>query len=97
MDACNQELLDAHYKASLILGEPFKHDRIFNFSSQDTTAQIQLLVPVLLDHRLTPPPDDSYSLHRKLSGAFLLCTKLRAEFNCHAIFQRIHGQYKFSD
>lgn len=92
-----QTLLDAHYQASLILGEPFKHDRLFDFGHQETTLQIQRLVPVLLDHRLTPPPDESYSLHRKLSGAFLLCTRLRAEFNCHAIFNRIYQQYTFSN
>ena len=92
-----QTLLDAHYQASLILGEPFKHDRLFDFGHQETTLQIQQLVPVLLDHRLTPPPDESYSLHRKLSGAFLLCTRLRAEFNCHAIFNRIYQQYTFSN
>lgn len=92
----HQALVDAHYKASLILGEPFKHDRPFDFGQQETTAQIQQLVPQLLDHRLTPPPEESYSLHRKLSGAFLLCTKLRAKFNCHAIFQRIYNQYHFS-
>lgn len=91
----HQALVDAHYKASLILGEPFKHDRPFDFGQQETTAQIQQLVPQLLDHRLTPPPEESYSLHRKLSGAFLLCTKLRAKFNCHAIFQRIYNQYQF--
>ena len=93
----HQTLLDAHYKASLILGEPFKHDCLFDFGRQETTAQIQRLVPVLLDHRLTPPPEESYSLHRKLSGAFLLCTRLRAEFNCHSIFQRIYQHYSFFD
>jgi aarF domain-containing kinase len=93
----SKELVDAHYKASLILGAPFKHDRVFDFGRQETTAQIQQLVPVLLDHRLTPPPEESYSLHRKLSGAFLLCTKLKAKFNCHTIFRRIYDQYTFSD
>jgi aarF domain-containing kinase len=61
------------------------------------TVRIQRLVPVLLDHRLTPPPEDSYSLHRKLSGAFLLCARLRAEFNCSVIFRRILDQYTFSE
>jgi len=70
-------------------------DELFDFGKQDTTTKIHQLIPILLDHRLTPPPEDSYSLHRKLSGAFLLCTKLGAVFNCHTIFQRIYNQYKF--
>ena len=33
------------------------------------------------------PPDESYSLHRKLSGAFLACIKLRARVPCRQLFQ----------
>jgi aarF domain-containing kinase len=93
----SKTLLEAHYQASLILGEPFKRDGPFDFGHQDMTAKIHRLVPVILGHRLTPPPDESYSLHRKLSGAFLLCTRLQASFNCHTIYQRIYQHYSFSD
>ncbi|CAI8030979.1 Atypical kinase COQ8B, mitochondrial [Geodia barretti] len=93
----SKTLLDAHYQASLILGEPFKQDAPFDFGHQDTTAKIQRLFPVILGHRLTPPPDESYSLHRKLSGAFFLCTRLQASFNCHTIYQRISQHHTLSD
>ena len=91
-----QALLEAHFKTSLILGEPFKHDRIFDFSDSDAMAKIHQMVPTILSHRLTPPPEESYSILRKYSGAFLLCSKLGAAFNCHKIFQKIYNQYEFS-
>ena len=44
----------------------------------------------MLKHRLTPPPDDSYSLHRKLSGAFLACIKLKARVPCRDLFLEVY-------
>lgn len=79
----------------MILGEPFAGDREFDFSSQDTTVRIHQLVPMLLEGRLTPPPDESYSIHRKMAGAFLLCAKLNAKINCYSTFQSAYNKYKF--
>lgn len=49
----------------------------------------------MLRHRLTPPPDDSYSLHRKLSGAFLACIKLRARVPCRDLFYSAFESHKW--
>ena len=54
----------AHADAVLILGEAFAKNEIFDFGLQDTTRRINNLVPVMLKERLTPPPDETYSLHR---------------------------------
>ena len=40
----------------------------------------------MLKHRLTPPPEYSYSLHRKLSGAFLTCMRIGARVPCNELF-----------
>lgn len=33
---------------------------------------------------------------RKMSGAFLICTKLKAKVNCKEIFEDIWKNYKFT-
>ena len=55
---------DAHIDAVLILGEAFAKDDIFDFGAQQTTKRINELIPVMLKYRLTPPPQETYSLHR---------------------------------
>jgi aarF domain-containing kinase len=89
-------MIDAHVNAVMILGEGFRTDKPFDFGAQNTTRSIHKLIPVMLKHRLTPPPEDSYSLHRKMSGAFLLCSKLRSKVYCKPIFERIWQEYKAS-
>lgn len=88
---------DAHVDAVMILGEAFGYVGQFDFGRQTTTARIQNLIPVMLKHRLSAPPDESYSLHRKMSGAFLLCSKLQARIDCHSLFADVWNNYKFGD
>lgn len=87
--------INANVDAVMILGEPFSNDTEYDFSQQDITEKIKRIIPVMLSHRLAPPPEESYSLHRKLSGAFLLATKLDAKINCYNAFHGIYNAYKF--
>ncbi|GAA28956.2 aarF domain-containing kinase [Clonorchis sinensis] len=90
-------MLQAHVDAVSILGEAFASPVPFDFGRQSTTRRINRLIPVMIEHRLTPPPEESYSLHRKMSGCFLLCGKLKAEVNCRPLFYQIWNNYEFNN
>ncbi|CAG8439348.1 6555_t:CDS:10 [Diversispora eburnea] len=81
---------NAHIDSILTLGKPFSVP-VYDFSKQTITSKIRDLIPTMLKYRLTPPPDETYSIHRKLSGAFLLCAKLGAKIRCRDIFEDIVG------
>uniref|UniRef100_A0A8C4VZD5 Uncharacterized protein n=1 Tax=Gopherus evgoodei TaxID=1825980 RepID=A0A8C4VZD5_9SAUR len=72
--------------AVMILGEAFASDGPFDFGAQNTTHRIHTLLPIMLQHRLTPPPEETYSLHRKMAGSFLICARLGARIPCRPIF-----------
>ncbi|XP_029043307.1 atypical kinase COQ8B, mitochondrial isoform X1 [Osmia bicornis bicornis] len=87
---------EAHIDAVMVLGQVFdKNHKYYDFGGQDVTKRMQALVPTILDHRLCPPPEEIYSLHRKLSGFFLLCAKLKVKINCRDMFREVYTNYKF--
>ncbi|XP_047344902.1 atypical kinase COQ8B, mitochondrial isoform X2 [Vespa velutina] len=87
---------NAHVETVMILGQIFQSDQeYFDFGGQDVTKRIQALVPTILNHRLCPPPEEIYSLHRKLSGVFLLCAKLNVKMNCRNMFREVYNNYTF--
>ncbi|KAJ3057623.1 hypothetical protein HDU99_007221 [Rhizoclosmatium hyalinum] len=81
-------MLNAHLNSLFLLASPFRpgQTKPFDFGSQDITSSVRADIPVMLKERLTPPPDESYSLHRSLSGSFLLCAKLGARVDCASLF-----------
>ncbi|XP_014260393.1 atypical kinase COQ8B, mitochondrial isoform X2 [Cimex lectularius] len=86
---------EAHVETVMILGEVFSDDEAFDFGRQDTTKRVTKLVPTILNNRLCPPPEEIYSLHRKLSGVFLLCAKLKVRISCRPMFMQIYNNYNF--
>jgi aarF domain-containing kinase len=88
-------MLDAHVKSMSSLGIPFRPTtkQPFSFGSGTewaaVTSEIRGLIPAMLANRLTPPPRETYSLNRKLSGAFLLASRLGAEVECRALWEKV--------
>lgn len=86
---------DAHVESVMIMGETLASNHPYDFANQDVTKRIQKLIPVMLEHRLTSPPEEIYSLHRKLSGCYLLAAKLKATVSCGGLFHEIHDNYVY--
>ncbi|KAH8293335.1 hypothetical protein KR018_005463 [Drosophila ironensis] len=90
-----KQMEQAHVDAVMILGEIFRYDGEFDFGKQNTTERLAALVPTMVAHRLCPPPEEIYSIHRKLSGIFLLCARLRVRMNCVPFYKEIIlGKFK---
>uniref|UniRef100_A0A0N4Z1N3 ABC1 domain-containing protein n=1 Tax=Parastrongyloides trichosuri TaxID=131310 RepID=A0A0N4Z1N3_PARTI len=87
----------AHCDSISILGETLASQKPYDFSQQNVTKRIHDLIPVMLEHRLTSPPEEIYSLHRKLSGSYLLATRLKAVVSCSHLFTNIYDNYVFGD
>ncbi|PAN30944.1 hypothetical protein PAHAL_5G385500 [Panicum hallii] len=90
-------MLDAHVQAAFIVGVPFAKPGGHDFRANNITHSVSNLGATMLKHRLTPPPDEVYSLHRKLSGAFLACIKIGAVVPCREMLFQVYEQYNFSD
>lgn len=85
----SRTMVEAHTKSVLTLAEPFlaSAPEVYDFKDQTITERVKALIPVMLHERLAPPPEETYSLHRKLSGAFLLCARLGSKVRCREMFE----------
>ncbi|RYO81742.1 hypothetical protein DL763_008480 [Monosporascus cannonballus] len=86
----SRTMLDAHVASILTLAEPFFASAVeeYDFRDQTITERVKALIPVMIRERLAPPPEETYSLHRKLSGAFLLCARLGSRVRCRELFEQ---------
>ncbi|KAL3457799.1 ABC1 family-domain-containing protein [Aspergillus heterothallicus] len=85
----SKAMVDAHVSSILTLAEPFMDvsPDVYDFSDQTITERVKDFIPVMIRERLAPPPEETYSLHRKLSGAFLLCARLGSQVKCKELFK----------
>ena len=92
----SKTMLGAHVDSVLTLAEPFKADgpNVYDFRDQTITDRVRSLIPVMVKERLAPPPEETYSLHRKLSGAFLLCARLGSRVPCKELFANAMGTFE---
>lgn len=81
-------MLAAHVDSILTLIEPFTESapKVYDFEGQTITDRVRANIGLMLRERMAPPPEETYSLHRKLSGAFLLCARLRSKIQTKDMF-----------
>ena len=82
----NDEMLDAHFEAACLASLPFATRGPADFKALDLSNKMSPYVRTMLQHRLTAPPLEVYSLHRRLNGCFQLMTKLGADVDCRRVF-----------
>lgn len=92
----SKSMLEAHIQSVLTLAEPFKESGplVYDFRDQTITDRVRGLIPVMVKERLAPPPEETYSLHRKLSGAFLMCARLGSRVPCRELFESAAERYR---
>lgn len=93
----NREMKEAHHTGVMIVGEPFRtpnSDDLYDFGTSGFTEKVIHLLPTMSKHRLTPPPAEIYSLHKKVVGTYLTCIKLKSKVPARKIFESTYSNWK---
>ena len=76
---------------------PGDFDEPFDFRGSQISSRMGEHTSVFLRHRLTPPPEEVYTLHRKLAGAYMLCIQLGSVVKCRDLLEDVVRNHKFDD
>jgi hypothetical protein len=69
--------------------EPFAHRGIYDFAASGLISRARNRgIEAAFGHGLRAPPPATMFLHRKLIGTFLICVKLHARINVHALIEK---------
>ena len=69
--------------------EPFAHRGTYDFAASSLVARARDRgLKAAFGHGLRSPPPETMFLHRKLVGTFMICAKLHAHINVHALIKR---------
>lgn len=95
----SKAMVNAHVSSITTIAEPFMKSspEVYDFRDQTITDRVREFIPLMLRERLSPPPEETYSLHRKLSGAFLLCARLGSRVRCREMFEETLEKVEFVD
>ncbi len=93
----NDIMMNAHKMSGFTVGEPFSTNEEYDFVRSGITGRMSEHATPFLQHRLTPPPEEVYTLHRKLAGAYNLCIKLGAKVQCRDLLEDIMNEHVFED
>lgn len=93
----NPQMIRAHTMSGFTVGEPFASDEPFDFQASRISERMGEHTSVFLRHRLTPPPEEVYTLHRKLAGAYMLCIKLGSVVSARELLVDIVSNHEFED
>lgn len=89
----NDIMRNAHKMSGFTFGEPFATSEEYDFKDSGITGRISDHGSALLQHRLTPPPAEVYTLRRKLAGVLNLCIKLGAKIKCRDFLEEALEDY----
>lgn len=80
-----EALKEAHLNTAIMFGEIFRCNE-YNFGEAILSERLSNEVEKIVEHQRNPPPDEIYSINRKLTGIIALCSKFKVSINCAKIY-----------
>eukprot|EP00759_Apiculatamorpha_spiralis_P008539 PhF_6_TR15489/c0_g1_i1/m.24097/K08869/ADCK, ABC1; aarF domain-containing kinase len=84
----NRAMMNAHCESVKVIAKPFSSVGSFDFGEVSISSMLIPHVKIMIQNRICPPPLEVYSLHRRLSGAYLLCTRLGSRVNVQEMWSQ---------